>query len=304
MRRTPALLTATALVAVALVGCTATPDASCNPTTQYADALEGVSVAGPADGEPTLEVRTPFHVPRTSSDVRDRGDGIAIDSADQLAVLDVTIASGSTGESLIATPYNGDMTRVFSVTEWTQGFPGLAEALECATAGSRLVVGLAPDDLAEGAAQSLGVAADESLVAVVDVRKVYLPHADGADQFNEAHGLPTVVRAPDGRPGIIVPDATAPAEVVVQTLKRGDGDAATAEDTVRVAYTAVSWSTGQVTDTTWDGAGVAAGEQNLPAAVLDALDGATVGSQLLVVVPAEGDGSSLVYVVDILGIDG
>ncbi|MFJ6652246.1 FKBP-type peptidyl-prolyl cis-trans isomerase [Microbacterium sp. NPDC091313] len=305
MRRTPALLAVTALVAVGLVGCASTSDASsCNPTEQNAGALAGVSVTGADDAKPTIDVRTPFKVGQTSTEVLDAGDGTAISSDNQLVVLDISIASGSTGETVISTPYNGDMSRVFALSEWTQGLPGLSSALQCVTEGSRLVIGLAPEDLAEGAAASIGLADDESAVAVVDVRKVYLAKADGADVFNDAHGLPTVVRAPDGRPGIIIPDATAPTDTVTQVLERGDGDVVGDDSTVRAAYTSVSWKTRRQVDSSWDSAPIAVSEQTLPAAVVDAVKGQTVGSQIMVVVPAQGDGSATVYVLDLLGIDG
>ncbi|WP_125131795.1 hypothetical protein [Microbacterium sp. 10M-3C3] len=305
MRRTPALLAVTALVAVGLVGCTAAaPDASCNPTTQQSGALDGVDVTGADDARPTVDLPTPFKVSSTASKVLEPGQGTAISADNQLVVLDITISSGSTGEPIIATPYNGDMSRAFPVSEWTKGFPGLATALECVTQGSRLVIGLAPDDLAEGAASQLGLADDESAVAVVDVRKVYLPKAEGAPVFNESRGLPTVVRAPDGRPGIIVPEATAPTDTVVQVLERGDGAEVADGDTVRAAYTEVSWQTGKVVNTTWDGAPVAVTDQSLPAEVVSAVQGQTIGSQLLVVVPGDEDGAASVYVVDLLGIDG
>lgn len=282
---------------------------------QRASALDVVDVSGTGSGEPTVEVRTPFHVRETSTKVLEHGEGTQIVADNQLLALDITISGGATGEQVIATPYSGDLSRVFALSEWTQGFPGLAEALQCATEGSRLVVGLAPDDLAEGAAQSLGLEADESAVAVVDVRKVYLAKADGADQFNESHGLPTVVRAPDGRPGVIVPDATAPQDVVVQTLKRGDGPEVTDDVTARAHFTGVVWDTGEVFDTTWDEQPREVSEQTLPPAVIEALQGQTVGSQILVVLPPSegfGDeqqgavpgGSTLVYVVDLVGIDG
>lgn len=315
MRRTPALLTLTALAAFGLVGCSAPSDATCNPTTRNAEALDLVDVSGSETGEPTVQVRTPFHVDSTASTVLERGDGPAIVDENQLVVLDITVNSGETGESVIATPYNGDLTRVFTVSEWLQGFPGLATALDCVTEGSRVVVGLAPDDLAEGAANSIGLDEGESAVAVVDVRKVYLPKADGADRFTEGHGLPTVVRAPDGRPGIIVPDATPPSDVVVEVLKQGDGPEITADDTARVHYTGVVWETGEVFDTTWGATPAAVSPETLPAAVVSALEGQNVGSQVLIVLPpSEGTGdeqqgaipggSSLVYVIDLLGIDG
>lgn len=295
----------TALLAAGLVGCSATADpTTCNPTTQHADALSAVEVRGSTTAEPQLQIRTPFHVSQTSSDVLEWGDGTPITSTDQLAVLDITLASGETGEPLIATSYDGDTSRVFAVSEFLTGLPGLAAALECMPEGTRLVVGLTPDDLDPAAAASIGLGPDDSTVAVVDVRKVYLPRANGAEQFVESHGLPTVVRAADGRPGIVIPDATAPDDVVVQTLLRGDGDEVTDPEAARVHYTSVLWDSGDVFETTWDTQPESLASGRLPDAVLEAVEGATVGSQLLVVVPADEGGSAQVYVVDILGTDG
>jgi peptidylprolyl isomerase len=292
-------------VAVGLVGCASPTDASsCTPVQQHADALSGVTVTGADDARPDLDVRTPFVVDQTASEVVDEGEGTEITEQNQLVVLDIAIFSGSTGESVISTPYNGDLSRAFALSEWTRGFPGLTSALQCVAQGSRLVVGLAPSDLAEGAAASIGLGADESAVAVVDVRKVYLAKADGAPVFNESHGLPTVVRAPDGRPGIIIPDATAPSEPVTQVLERGDGEVVGDESTVRAAYTAVSWQTRRQVDSSWDSAPIAVSSQTVPADVVDAVKGQTVGSQIMVVVPAQGEGSATVYVLDLLGVDG
>jgi len=151
-------------------------------------------------------------------------------------------------------------------------------------------------------------------VAVVDVRKVYLPKADGADQFNVGQGLPSVVRGPDGRPGIIVPDAAPPSELVVQTLKKGDGPTVTGDAPVRVHYTGVTWDDRAVFETTWDAEPQSVDLETMIPGFAEALDGQTVGSQVLVVIPPDqgyGDqaqgpvpaDSTLVFVVDILGID-
>ncbi len=177
-----------------------------------------------------------------------------------------------------------------------------------------MVVALPPGEVEAQNAANLGLKEDDSAVAVVDVRKVYLPKAEGANQYNDALGMPTVVRAPDGRPGIIVPAATPPSDLVVQTLKKGDGPAVAAGDTVRVHYTGVTWDGREVFDTTWDSEPRSLALGSIVPGLAEALEGATVGSQLLVVIPPElgyGDqqqggiaaNSTLVFVVDILGID-
>ena len=61
--------------------------------------------------------------------------------------------------------------------------------------------------------------------------------------------MPTVVRAADGTPGIIVPDGTPPDEVVVEVLKKGDGEVVTGDAPVRVHYTGVTYDEeGRVVD--------------------------------------------------------
>jgi peptidylprolyl isomerase len=123
--------------------------------------------------------------------------------------------------------------------------------------------------------------------------------AEGADVFNNARGVPTVVRAPDGRPGIIIPDSKAPTKTVTQTLIAGDG-AKVGDEQPFFAYTAVGWNDRKVAESTW-GKLPEADLSKLPKQVADAVKSATVGSQLLVVVPGEGDAQAVAYVVDILG---
>jgi peptidylprolyl isomerase len=122
------------------------------------------------------------------------------------------------------------------------------------------------------------------------------------------------VRAPDGRPGIIVPDTEPPTDLVVQTLIKGNGEEVTGDAPVRVHYTGLTWADGTVFDTTWDAEPKSIDLDTMLPGFAEALIGQTVGSQVLVVIPpdqAYGDqaqgqipaDSTLVFVVDILGID-
>lgn len=276
--------------------------------------MDLITVKGAADEAPEVTVRAPFHTKTTESSDVEEGDGIAITDGEQLVVLDVTLVNGASGKTLVQTPYDGDLSRVFPLSRWVQTFPGFADALECATEGSRVAIALAPGDVEAQNAANLGLEEGDSAVAVVDLRKVYLPKAEGADQYNDALGMPTVVRAPDGRPGIIVPDATPPTDLVVQTLQKGDGPVVTGDDPVRVHYTGVTWADRKVFDTTWGAEPQSVVLDSMIPGFAEALKGATVGSQVLVVIPPDqgygdqqqgsipGD-STLVFVVDILGID-
>jgi peptidylprolyl isomerase len=242
------------------------------------------------------------------------GDGTAITADNQLMVVDVALFSGATGEAIVATPYDGDLSRVSSPSQWTTNFPGFEDALHCATEGSRIAVAMSPDDLGEDVASGFGIEDDESLIAVIELRKVYLAAADGQNQFNSGFGLPSVVRAPDGRPGLIIPDGRPPADLVVQTLKKGEGEKVTGEQPVRVHYTGVVWGEDEPFDTTWDEQAASLTLDAVVPGFAEALKGRTVGSQVLVVIPPDqgyGDedqgaipgGSTLVFVIDILGLD-
>jgi hypothetical protein len=318
VRRLPALVAAVGLVGFGLVGCaSAQPSGgACERGVSPDPAVsELVSVEGDLGEMPELEAYTPVQTDSTMwADVL-TGEGTAIRTDDQLVVFDLAVFDGESGEQLVSTPFDGTLEAA-PLTQWTGIFPTLEESLACAREGGRVVSVIPSGDLDEQTAEGLGLAPGATAIVVTDLRKVYLDKADGDDQFVTGHGMPTVVRAPDGRPGIIVPDTAPPSDLQVQVLKKGRGELVTGDAPVRVAYTGVLWDDRTVFDSTWD-------EGKTPASFeLDqvvegfgqALEGQTVGSQVLIVIPPElgyGDddagsipgGSTLVFVVDILGID-
>jgi peptidylprolyl isomerase len=121
--------------------------------------------------------------------------------------------------------------------------------------------------------------------------------------------------ADNGAPTITLPGGDAPTETTLETLKKGDGYTVQSGDTVLVQYTGVRWSDGETFDSTWDKGGVPTSfsTTGVVAGFQKALEGQTVGSQVLVVIPpkdgyGEGDinandlkGETLVFVVDIIG---
>lgn len=315
MRKIPAAFCVLGLTALALTGC-AIPAGyeDCPRPASDASATDLVTVDGAVGAAPDVSIRTPFHVDDVSFDDVSTGEGPAISSQVQLVVFDVTILDGTTGDTIVQTAYDGDLAAATTFQRLTEAVPAFETALSCATGGTRTVVALPPGGIEAETAASLGLGEDDSAVAVVDIQRAYLPRAQGTLVYNDAQGLPTVVRAPDGRPGIIVPDAEPPADLVVQTLIKGAGAEVTGDEAVRAAYTGIVWGAGDVFESTWDSQPASLTlDDGLPG-LAQALDGATVGSQLLVVIPPElgyGDqaegsipaGSTLVYVIDILGLD-
>ena len=127
--------------------------------------------------------------------------------------------------------------------------------------------------------------------------------------------MPSVVLAPNGTPGIIIPDTAPPSDLAVEVLKKGDGPAVGDGDQIRINYTGLTWADRKVFDSTWDkGASTAVTLDAVVPGFAQALKGQTVGSQILVVIPPSlgyGDkttssipaGSTLVFVIDVLGVD-
>ncbi|MFY9714898.1 MAG: hypothetical protein WAK00_15635, partial [Microbacterium sp.] len=75
-----------------------------------------------------------------------------------------------------------------------------------------------------------------------------------------------------------------------------------AEQTPLVNFTAIGWDDKQILQTTW-GDKPSAQLRDIAAPVADALIGQPVGSQVMVVLPAAGEGSpAIAVVVDVLGV--
>lgn len=265
--------------------------------------LDFIDVSGPL-GTPAQQLSAPVYVDETIHTDEIVGTGPRVTSDAQDVLFAVTISNGATGQQLLSSG-----TQVQPLAKWRSDYNGLADMMMCATEGSRVVGAIPASKVSPAAATNMGISADQSLVVTLDLQRVYLAAANGTPQYNDRRGMPSVVLAPDGRPGIIVPNAAPPTDLAVELLKKGDGAVVQGSDAVRVNYTAVGWVDRKVTSSTWeDGASVAvtpsAGGQPFAAQ----LTGQSVGSQLLVVVPAGADagagtGGATIYVVDILGID-
>jgi hypothetical protein len=177
VRKTSAVLASLSLAALALTGCSVTAssaDASCDRDGHANGIDSAVTVTGDVGSEPEVEIFAPVRLTETS------------------------YADVVTGES----------TRASTIGSWATQSPGLADAMECATGGTRIVAGLTPEDFGEANLSGFGMGQDDIAVFVIDVVDAFLPKAEGTLQFNDAKGMPTVVRADDGTPGIIIPFAS------------------------------------------------------------------------------------------------
>lgn len=305
MRRlTPALAVA-ALVVAGLAACA--PVATIAGCGDFAsgEASSIVDATGKVGSEPDVEFPTPLISDGDEVTELVHGDGRQVRPGDY-AGIGLSVFLGTDGQSVQTVGYD-EFVPLRSDAE-----SSLSKALSCATVGSRFVLTTTPDaGFGEGTAERVGLADDATMVVVIDVRTAYLGKADGLNQLQKP-GLPSVVTAVDGQPGIVLPGSDAPTVETDFLVKSGAGRLVDDGDQVFVEVAQFGWGDeATVTDSTWDegntpklvdaGAGDPDGESQAPA-YAKYLEGLKIGSQLMVVVPSESGGEAQVYVIDLLGI--
>ncbi len=336
MRKAPALLSAVAVAAVvvtSLVGCTSSgsgASASCTPYYSSGSASSIVKVSGSKTAAAKATFPTPLVVTTPQVTQNNAGSGAKIQDGDQ-ADFEYTVFSAKTGESLGSSGYgaSGSTTPRVGVAALLKNKPtfSLTRSLQCATTGERYtLVTTAKAGFGAGALAQNQIADSDVLVIVVSVVDHFPGKSDGANLLPQ-DGLPSVITAVDGTPGIVLQEQTVPTTFRLETVKAGSGATVKKNQTVRVKYTGWTWPVvSGDKPVTWDQqtwvadqaldlkvSSTADGGQ-LPPGLYKALVGAKVGSQVLTVIPPK-DGfpsgaaptgvdakSTLIMVIDVLGI--
>ena len=314
MRLRPlAALSAVALSAILLAGCSgggggdASPSASasaaadlCSSAAPSGAVSDGITVTGDFGTVPTVDFTKPIDTTDLTLQrtVQTTGTGAAIAAGDFVNYA-ATILDGATGSVLSQSGYTPGEIMPEQISP-----SNLGQIFGCATVGSRLTL-----------ATATGNETTPSVVYVIDVLGITPTAAWGEEQAPVA-GMPTVSLGDGGAPAITIPEGqTPPTETQVATLKKGDGPVVQAGNQVLLQYTGVRWSNGETFDSTWDKGGVPTSfaTNKVVAGFQKALEGQTVGSQVLVTMtPADGygegdinttdlKGETLVFVIDILG---
>jgi FKBP-type peptidyl-prolyl cis-trans isomerase len=308
VRTISALITATALVAT-LASCSALPGSAgnCEPAASSGKSSDAVTATGAFGSDPEASFPTPLVASDLEITVLTEGTGDVVAIGDT-ADVQATLYEGSTGNAVSSSGYDSHSPlRSFAGDE--DNFFG--KVVACATVGSRLAIAV------DAQAVSANNPENTPVVLIVDVVGSFLGKANGVDQLPD-RGMPSVVLAPNGQPGIVIPQVDPPTDLRVSVLKKGDGVEVAEGDKVVLNYTGMLWDSSDIFDSSWN-AGVPAtltatmGAGGLIDGFADALIGQTVGSQVIVVIPPElgyGDdgaqgvapGSTLVFVFDVLGI--
>ena len=311
----PAIIAAAAL---AISGCAAaeptetTSGTLCDPA-ESGEASEVVEVSGERDGEIELVFPTPLNTESSQTTIIEAGDGRDF-TGEALSRFQYSIYNGANGELIGSTGFEGD--QLAKVMATVDAVPNFCNVFAGIPLGSSFVTVFAPDDFHDGLGNpDFGIGAEDSVVMYVELEDIAYPRATGESQA-QAAGFPTVVLTTDGQPGIQPLESDAPEEFMSNVLIQGSGDAIEIGDVVNVHYSGWTWDGNQF-DSSWERgrpAEFTVSQQGLIEGFVRALEGVTVGSQVIAVIPPElgyGDegtgtipgGSTLVFVVDVLSID-
>ena len=321
MSRSKSIIAVAAASVLLLAGCASSNDtfAGITPSCEAfkgGSEIDQVKVTGAEGKIPTVEFPTKGDgtsqlslIKTSQTKVVKEGSGPAF-TGDQLVTFEYVIVNSANGEVLASTKFDGTdaASQVFD-SSTTKIF---CDALTGVKEGS-LVVFANPKSEAD----------PNGTTYVLQLKKVYLPHANGAIQPLPT-GLPSVVRAPKtGQPGLVAPSFSAPKDFQKAALIKGAGEVVKTGDSITVHYVGWVWGSeiGAAFDSSWDsGNGPAtftlkSGDGALIPGFVKALEGETVGSQVIASMPAadgygaDGNGGSipggatLLFVVDILGVN-
>ena len=317
-------LTAAAGLLVTLAACsTSAPTGTCTPSLDSGKVSSTVVAEGAFGQNPDVDFPTPLVATSIEVSTLVTGDGETVFDG-EYARSQVTLYDGKTGDPMAATSYDEAAALLVRAGE---GSSELSSVLECRTVGTRVAATITGNDLYgfQGIAEG-SVAPDATFVVVFDIQGSIPGKAYGLDQIPQ-QGMPSVVVAPSGAPGVTVPAEEPPTSLKFAVLKQADGSAVAEGDTIFAHYLRLSWQNPKdatSTKSTWEDFG--APEElsisdldpstglGVPVGLKQALVGQKVGSQVLVVVPPSfgfPDGTApdgvdttetQVYVIDILGV--
>lgn len=311
MRKLVGVVLAAGLLAT-LSACASAPLANSNTFSSCTSGGNAALVTskGKIGDDPKSAFPTPLVAKKSELAVTTKGDGKQITPDDGVNIV-ISLYDGETGDPVADS--DGSSLTTIPLQEFVTGRYAFTEALSCATVGSRVVV-TGTGAVLLPAATDL---ADQTLVVVIDVESSFLGKASGADQVPQA-GYPSVVLAPNGRPGLTFSGSEVPDGLGAIALKQGGGAKVAKSDIILANITGVVWGADSTFLSTWDGDAPAlasvADDSGLLPGLTKAIIGQKVGSQLLVVLsgddgyPAGSEpdgvtaGDTVVFVVDILGI--
>lgn len=326
MRRPATTLIALLASAALLTGCSngATPeepeptDAATDPTGQPTPsaedvaALDAVTVTGDTGAAAEVDFDQPFSVsaPVARLDVAGTGEDL---EAGRTAFIHLVAFSGDDG-SVLGSTWDSGSRGILSVGD-PSNWAVLNDLLDGQKVGTRFLFAVPGSEGSEATDSAAAVQPTPSVIQVVEITDLVPTRAAGA-AVTPPEGLPTVTLDGDGAPSIDIPaDAVEPTALVAQTLIEGDGAEIESGQTALFHYSGWLWD-GTPFDSSWQRGKpfeTPIGVGRVIAGWDEGLVGKTIGSQVLLVVPADkgygetGQGSipggaTLIFVVDLLAV--
>lgn len=283
------------------------PEESPTPEITPASDLSGVEVV---DGDlPELKFDTPWGIDETQTKVLKEGESAQTLADNSVVTINYMGVNGTTGD-VFDNSYERGTSATFSLE---QVVPGFQKGLSGQKVGSRVLIGMVPEDGYAQGNPAANIEEGTSLLFLVDIISSNFTEAVG-EEVAPAEGMPTV-NLTDGKPTVTIPDGVpAPTELRAQPLIKGPGDEVKAESTIQVQYRAFNYADGELWQDAW--APQSGKLSGLIEGWKQGLVGQTAGSRMLLVVPPalafpDGQpkadppleaGQTLVYVIDILDV--
>jgi peptidylprolyl isomerase len=283
------------------------------------ESIEGLSITGAFGEEATVEVED-LDVTEAQTEEVIAGDGAEITS-DSAVKYRFAVAKATDGEQVLS---NFTEPEPESMTIAEQP-PEIADALLGTSIGSRVALAVpVADVLGEQGAPQAGLGPDDDVVFVFDlVEEAAQPlSAPEGDVVEPPADVPTVVTEDDSPTGAVTDidfsevSKQPPSELQVVPLVEGEGEEVKEGDTLTVDYQGHVWGEDEPFDSSFE-RGEPAEFPLTPGGLIDGwvqgLEGVTVGSRVMLIIPpelgygAEGGGedipgdSTLVFVIDVLG---
>ena len=269
--------------------------------------FDKVTVTGGFGEAPKVKVDSPWAIDKTRTKVLDASNGPAV-SEGQGVEVNYYGVNGRTGKKFDESFSTGQPV-AFSLA---QVVPGFSKGLVGQHKGSRVLIAMPGQDGYDpmGGNPQAGIEVGDTLIFVVDLVDVQLAGPEGS-KVAPKEGLPTVTET-GGKPEITIPESAPPTTPEVQPLIKGEGKKVGANDTITFNYVWVRWSDGKVLEESYSGKPANAPLSGLLPGMVKGLEGQTVGSRVLLVIPpADGypdgnatpsikPGETLVMVVDLL----
>ncbi len=333
-QRVIAALVAAGLAAT-LSGCggddTKTQDPSESPSATASVTVDPASSESPdsdvvvsSEGMPTVQFSDDgvpvFSFPKSSApdtmqvSVLEEGSGRELGPEDFILVNYVGEVWGA--DKPFDSSYKNAQPASFSLLKLVSGW---RHTLSGRHVGDKVIISLPPEfGYGANGQATAGIDGSDTIVFYIEIIDGWSADSagqPGATVETDGADLPVSITGDVGSPVTSVKikkDQAVPTELTTRTIAKGSGPAITGQGSrVFIAYSAIVWETGEIRESTWTGTPPnMKGPQPVEmgrGTVFDSLDGATVGSRVLILVP-ESDGSdsrssspAMAVVVDILG---